>query len=40
MMDILAITIGEGLAITREVPAAVKNTGKTRYNGRSQNFKL
>jgi len=28
----LAMTRGKGLAMTREVTAAVKNTGKTRYN--------
>jgi len=28
----LAMTRGKGLAMTRRVIAAVKNTGKTRYN--------
>jgi len=37
----LAMTRGKGLAMTREVTAPVKNTGKTKYNSkrRSRDFK-
>jgi len=28
--------MGDGLAVTREVTAPVKNTNKTKYNSRSQ----
>jgi len=31
--------MGDGLAVTREVTAPVRNTDKAKYNSRSQNFK-